>query len=126
MLSNMIKNKDNTKVEDDSRNKKINLGILDPYRQKKDEDIVIGNKTKIIIQSIDKKNVTKDSEIDNELMNLWNILGVTFEFRKRFQLKLNYFSQEYQKILINICMEMNTKSFLFIYDSIKNNIKDKI
>ena len=97
----MIKNKDNTKVEDDSRNKKINLGILDPYRQKKDEDIVIGNKTKIIIQSIDKKNVTKDSEIDNELINLWNALGVTFEFRKRFQLKLNYFSQEYQKIFFD-------------------------
>ena len=26
-----------------------------------------------------------------------------------------------EKILINICMEMNKKSFLFIYDCIKNN-----
>ncbi len=113
MLSNMIKNKD-TKLDDDLKNKKINLGIVDSYRQKKDEDIVIGNKTKIIIQSIDKKNVTKDSEIDNELMNLWNILGVTFEFRKRFQLKLNYFSQEYQKILI----ECEKKKMKKIYDLI--------
>ena len=37
---------------------------------------------------------------------------------------LNQLAQE--KILINICMEMNTKSFLFIYDCIKNNIKDNL
>ena len=29
-----------------------------------------------------------------------------------------------EKILINICMEMNKKSFLFIYDCIMNNTKD--
>ena len=124
MLSNMIKNKDNTKVEDDSRNKKINLGILDPYRQKKDEDIVIGNKTKIIIQSIDKKNVTKDSEIDNELINLWNILGVTFEFRKRFQLKLNYFSQEYQKIFFD-CEKKKMRKVYDLILKITNELIEK-
>ena len=31
-----------------------------------------------------------------------------------------------EKILINICMEMNKKSFLFIYDCIKNNTKDNL
>ena len=37
---------------------------------------------------------------------------------------LKELSQE--KILINICMEMNKRSFLFIYDCIKNNIKDNL
>ena len=31
-----------------------------------------------------------------------------------------------EKILINICMEMNKKSFLFIYDCIMNNTKDNL
>ena len=31
-----------------------------------------------------------------------------------------------EKVLINICMEMNNKSFLFIYDCIKNNTKDNL
>lgn len=31
-----------------------------------------------------------------------------------------------EKILINICMEMNKPSFLFIYDCIKNNTKDNL
>ena len=31
-----------------------------------------------------------------------------------------------EKILINICMEMNKKSFLFIYDCIMNNTKDNM
>ena len=37
---------------------------------------------------------------------------------------LNQLAQE--KILINICMEMNNRSFLFIYDCIKNNTKDNL
>ena len=37
---------------------------------------------------------------------------------------LNQLAQE--KILINICMEMNKKSFLFIYDCIMNNTKDNL
>ena len=37
---------------------------------------------------------------------------------------LKELSQE--KILINICMEMNKPSFLFIYDCIKNNTKDNL
>ena len=37
---------------------------------------------------------------------------------------LNQLAQE--KILINICMEMNKKSFLFIYDCIMNNTKDNM
>ncbi len=32
-------------------------------------------------------------------MNLWYSLGVTLEFRKKFNIKLNYFSNEYQKII---------------------------
>ena len=31
-----------------------------------------------------------------------------------------------ENILINICMEMNKKSFIFIYDCIKNNTKDNL
>ena len=31
-----------------------------------------------------------------------------------------------ENILINICMEMNNRSFLFIYDCIKNNTKDNL
>ena len=31
-----------------------------------------------------------------------------------------------EKVLIKICMEMNNKSFLFIYDCIKNNTKDNL
>ena len=31
-----------------------------------------------------------------------------------------------EKILINICMEMNKRSFLFIYDCIKNNTKNNL
>ena len=37
---------------------------------------------------------------------------------------LKELSQE--KILINICIEMNKPSFLFIYDCIKNNTKDNL
>ena len=37
---------------------------------------------------------------------------------------LNQLAQE--KILINICMEMNKKSFLFIYDCIMNKTKDNL
>ena len=37
---------------------------------------------------------------------------------------LKELSQE--NILINICMEMNKSSFLFIYDCIKNNVKDNL
>ena len=32
-------------------------------------------------------------------MNLWDSLGVTLEFRKKFNIELNYFSKEYQKII---------------------------
>lgn len=37
---------------------------------------------------------------------------------------LKELSQE--KVLINICLELNNGSFLFIYDCIKNNIKDNL
>ena len=53
------------------------------------------------------------------------ILNNIFRCLHKAPLKsLKELSQE--KILINICMEMNKKSFVFIYDCIKNNIKDNL
>ena len=53
------------------------------------------------------------------------ILNNLFRCLHKTPLKsLKELSQE--KILINICMEMNKRSFLFIYDCIKNNVKDNL
>lgn len=53
------------------------------------------------------------------------ILNNLFRYLHSTPLKsLKELSQE--KILINICMEMNKPSFLFIYDCIKNNTKDNL
>ena len=53
------------------------------------------------------------------------ILNNLFRYLHSKPLKsLKELSQE--KILINICIEMNKPSFLFIYDCIKNNTKDNL
>jgi hypothetical protein len=53
------------------------------------------------------------------------ILNNLFRYLHSKPLKsLKELSQE--KILINICLEMNKPSFLFIYDCIKNNTKDNL
>ena len=81
MLSNFIKNKEKKENEDSVRNKKINLRPLDHILNIRDEDSVT-NKSKIKIKSLERKNLTKENEIDNELSNLWNTLGVTSTFKK--------------------------------------------
>ena len=65
----------------------------------KDGDSVVG---KSKIKSLEKKNLIKKNEIDNELSNLWNTLGVTSDFKKKFQFRLTYFGEEYQKIIIEV------------------------
>ena len=53
------------------------------------------------------------------------ILNNIFRCLHKSPLKsLKELSQE--KILINICMEMNKRSFVFIYDCINNNVKDNL
>ena len=93
MLSNFIKNKEKKENEDSVRNKKINLRPLDHILNIRDEDSVT-NKSKIKIKSLERKNLTKENEIDNELSNLWNTLGVTSDFKKKFQFRLTYFGEE--------------------------------
>ena len=81
-----------------------------------DERTLNFEKTKYKIYSPRKNNlnITKEIEIDDELINLWDALGVTFEFRKRFHFKLSYFSKEYQKIIF----ESEKNKMKKIYDLI--------
>ena len=57
-------------------------------------------------------------------MNLWYSLGVTLEFRKKFNIKLNYFSNEYQKI-IWYCEKYKKKKIYDLIIKITNESIDK-
>ena len=123
MLSNFIKNKEKKENEDSVRNKKINLRPLDHILNIRDEDSVT-NKSKIKIKSLERKNLTKENEIDNELSNLWNTLGVTSDFKKKFQFRLTYFDEEYQKIIIEVEKQKMKKIYNLIR-KITNDIINK-
>ena len=123
MLSNFIKNKEKKENEDSVRNKKINLRPLDHILNIRDEDSVT-NKSKIKIKSLERKNLTKENEIDNELSNLWNTLGVTSDFKKKFQFRLTYFGEEYQKIIIEVEKQKMKKIYNLIR-KITNDIINK-
>ena len=123
MLSNFIKNKEKKENEDSVRNKKINLRPLDHILNIRDEDSVT-NKSKIKIKSLERKNLIKENEIDNELSNLWNTLGVTSDFKKKFQFRLTYFGEEYQKIIIEVEKQKMKKIYNLIR-KITNDIINK-
>ena len=57
-------------------------------------------------------------------MNLWYSLGVTLEFRKKFNFKLNYFSNEYQKIILD-CEKYKMKKIYDLIIKITNESIDK-
>jgi hypothetical protein len=100
MLSALAKMKEKKEIEEI---KKAFYKKQEENNIKKDEEFhKIIKKTRYKIYSPNKKNnnnLIKEIEIDYELMNLWYSLGVTLEFRKKFNIKLNYFSNEYQKII---------------------------
>ena len=77
ILSNYNEDKEKKENEDSVRNKKINLRPLDHILNIRDEDSVT-NKSKIKIKSLERKNLTKENEIDNEYL-IYGI-GVTSDF----------------------------------------------
>ena len=122
MLSNFIKNKEKKENEDSVRNKKINLRPIDHIFNIRDEDSITNKST---IKSLERKNLTKENEIDDELSNLWNTLGVTSDFKKKFQFRLTYFDEEYQKIIIEVEKQKMKKIYNLIR-KIANDIVIKI
>ena len=125
MLSAMAKMKEKKEIEE---TKKIFYIQKEENNIKKDEEFhKIIKKTRYKIYSPDKKNnnnLIKEIEIDNELINLWDSLGVTLEFRKKFNFKLNYFSNEYQKIIFE-CEKYKMKKIYDLIIKITNELIDK-
>ena len=125
MLSAMAKMKEKKEIEE---TKKIFYIQKEENNIKKDEEFhKIMKKTKYKIYSPDKKNnnnIIKEIETDNELINLWDSLGVTLEFRKKFNIKINYFSNEYQKIIFE-CEKYKMKKIYDLIIKITNELIDK-
>ena len=63
--------------------KKNNLRRLDHILNIRDEDSITNESENKILE---RKNLTKENEIDNELSNLQNTFGVTSDFKKNFNL----------------------------------------
>jgi hypothetical protein len=89
------------KLKEEKQNN-IYIDQLNEYSIKKSEDILFSatKKIKRNIYSSEKNNNRRNFEIDSDLIILWDNLKVTNEFQKRFTQKLNCFSPEYQKIII--------------------------
>jgi len=89
------------KLKEEKQNN-IYIDQLNEYSIKKSEDILFSatKKIKRNIYSSEKNNNRRNFEIDSDLIILWDNLKVTNEFQKRFTQKLNFFSPEYQKIII--------------------------
>ena len=125
MLSALAKMKEKKEIEEI---KKTFYKKQEENNIKKDEEFhKIIKKTRYKIYSPDKKNnnnLIKEIEIDNELINLWDSLGVTLEFRKKFNFKLNYFSNEYQKIILD-CEKYKMKKIYDLIIKITNESIDK-
>ncbi len=125
MLSALAKMKEKKEIEEI---KKAFYKKQEENNIKKDEEFhKIIKKTRYKIYSPDKKNnnnLIKEIEIDNELINLWDSLGVTLEFRKKFNFKLNYFSNEYQKIILD-CEKYKMKKIYDLIIKITNESIDK-
>ena len=121
----MAKMKEKKEIEE---TKKIFYIQKEENNIKKDEEFhKIMKKTKYKIYSPDKKNnnnIIKEIETDNELINLWDSLGVTLEFRKKFNIKINYFSNEYQKIIFE-CEKYKMKKIYDLIIKITNELIDK-
>ena len=125
MLSALAKMKEKKEIEE----------IKKPYHNKQEENNIkkdeefhkIIKKTRYNIYSPNKKNnnnLIKEIEIDYELMNLWYSLGVNLEFRKKFNIKINYFSNEYQKIIFD-CEKYKMKKIYDLIIKITNESIDK-
>ena len=100
LLSEMKKKKKNNSIQQEfyfNNDKQNDLTKRDKDISKQKFKLKINNSTKNI--SLIKKK-KEEIEIEKDLINLWNRLSVTNEFKNRFKSKLNYFSREYQEILI--------------------------
>ena len=89
------------KLKEEKQNN-IYLDQINEYGIKKSEDVLFSGtkKHKRNIYSSERNNNRRHLEIDSDLIILWDNLKVTNDFQKKFSQKLNFFSPEYQKIII--------------------------
>ena len=89
------------KLKEEKQNN-IYLDQINEYGIKKPEDVLFSGtkKHKRNIYSSERNNNRRHLEIDSDLIMLWDKLKVTNEFQKKFSQKINFFSPEYQKLII--------------------------
>ena len=89
------------KLKEEKQNN-IYFDQINEYGIKKSQDILFSGtkKYKRNIYSSERNNNRRNLEIDSDLIMLWDKLKVTNEFQKKFSQKINFFSPEYQKLII--------------------------
>ena len=89
------------KLKEEKQNN-IYFAQINEYGIKKSQDILFSGtkKYKRNIYSSERNNNRRNLEIDSDLIMLWDKLKVTNEFQKKFSQKINFFSPEYQKLII--------------------------
>jgi hypothetical protein len=111
------------KRKEQNQENHLYINQINELSLKKTDDIVLGVKNgKRNIYSSDKNNHKENSEIDIELLKLWDYLKVTNDFRKRFIQKLSYFSQEYKKIIIESEKQQVKKTYDLIIKIINESM----
>ena len=111
------------KRKEQNQENHLYINQINELSLKKTDDIVLGVKNgKRSIYSSDKNNHKENSEIDTELLKLWDYLKVTNDFRKRFIQKLSYFSQEYKKIIIESEKQQVKKTYDLIIKIINESM----
>ena len=89
------------KLKEEKQNN-IYFDQINEYGIKKSQDILFSGtkKYKRNIYSSERNNNRRNLEIDSDLIMLWDKLKVTNEFQKKFSQKINFFSPEHQKLII--------------------------
>ncbi len=89
------------KLKEEKQNN-IYFDQINEYGIKKSQDILFSGtkKYKRNIYSSERNNNRRNLEIDSDLIMLWDKLKVTNEFQKKFSQKINFFSPEYRKLII--------------------------
>ena len=97
-----FKKLENIKKLKEEKQNNIYFAQINEYGIKKSQDILFSGtkKYKRNIYSSERNNNRRNLEIDSDLIMLWDKLKVTNEFQKKFSQKINFFSPEYQKLII--------------------------
>ena len=109
------------KLKEEKQNN-IYFDQINEYGIKKSQDILFSGtkKYKRNIYSSERNNNRRNLEIDSDLIMLWDKLKVTNEFQKKFSQKINFFSPEYQKLIIESEKQQCKKT----YDLISKIVND--